>query len=167
MKPGQIKIEYINPKKLKPYERNPRAISDGAMAGLKASIKQFGIVDPFVVNDKLTIIGGHQRCKAAIELGYKEVPVVFVNLPPAEEKALNVTLNNQHISGTWTPDLGDILGEIKADLPDLYLDLQLEPLELDVPEVVIESGGNSGEGGSSDKSKTMITCPQCGAELKK
>lgn len=133
-----LKIEYIDPRKLKPYERNPRSITPDAMSGLKASIEAFGIVDPFVVNSKHVIIGGHQRCRAAIEMGYDRVPVVYVDLLPEREKALNVALNNKHIAGEWTPDLGDLLGEIKADLPDLFDDLKMEPLLLDVPEVKLE-----------------------------
>lgn len=138
--PNQIKIEYIDPKRLEPYDRNPRTISEKAMGGLKASIKEYGIVDPFVVNKRngLRIVGGHQRCKAAIEMGIKKVPIVYVDLDSEAEKALNVTLNNPHISGEWSVELGDILGEIKGSFPDLYTDLNFEPLEGDVSDVELE-----------------------------
>lgn len=160
-----LKIEYVDPKKLKPYERNPRIISNEAMEGLKISIQQFGIVDPFVVNDKLTIIGGHQRCKAAIGLGHKQVPVVYVNLPVAEEKALNVALNSRYISGDWTVDLGDLLGEIQADLPDLFEGLNFEDLLVDVPEIEVEIAGSESEGQESSGKEKQIKCPECGHEF--
>ena len=40
------------------------------------------------------LIGGHFRLQVAIELGYKEIPVVYVNIPDIEkEKELNIRLN--------------------------------------------------------------------------
>lgn len=83
---------------------NPRKISQQQMDSLKASIERFGFVDPVIVNDRTgVLVGGHQRIKAAKELGLKQVPVVGVNLDKAEEKALNVALNK--ISGEWDLDL--------------------------------------------------------------
>jgi ParB-like nuclease domain. len=38
------------------------------------SIKTSGIIQPLIVTDNYTVISGHQRLKAAIELGLAEVP---------------------------------------------------------------------------------------------
>jgi DNA modification methylase len=150
-----IKTEYINPTVLKFAKYNPRFISDEAMIGLKASITEFGIVDPFIVNKRNnTIIGGHMRCRAAIEMGIKEVPIVFVDLSLEKEKALNITLNNQNITGDFTAGLGLILNDIKADLPDLYDCLCLDALLADVPEIPEPEGG-----GNTDPNKVPDTSP--------
>ncbi len=75
------------------------------------------------------IVGGHQRVRAAADLGLPTVPVVEVRLNDAQEKALNVTLNNQKISGFFTNDLQDLLFEIKGDLGEEFLeDLNLDAL---------------------------------------
>lgn len=142
---SQLKIEYIDSKKLEPSPYNPRKWSEEALKGLRASISEFGIVDPFVINKRkgLRLVGGHMRCKVAIELGIEKVPIVYVDLDDKKEKALNVALNSRYISGDWDASLGDLLGEIQADLPDLFDSLNFEDLLVDVPEV--EIGGSEGE----------------------
>lgn len=85
---------------LKPAAYNPRRIGDAEMAKLKASIQRFGFSDPVVANAKnRVVVGGHQRLKAAEALGMTHVPVAWVSLKAAEEKALNLALNK--ISGEW------------------------------------------------------------------
>lgn len=128
-----LKIKQVNPNSLKFAEYNPRCISDNEMKGLKSSIKEFGIVDPFIVNRKNnTIIGGHMRCKAAIEMNIKEVPIVYVELSPDKEKLLNIALNNPHAAGTFTPELSLILEDIEINSPELFTELNLEPLKLEL-----------------------------------
>lgn len=125
-----IKVKYVNPNTLNPAAYNPRDISEHAFEGLKESIKKFGFVDPVIVNTSTgNLVGGHQRTKAAIALGLESIPMVEVELSPAEEKALNVTLNNQAISGHYTEGLQDLLQEIKLELPE-FDSLLLNDLEI-------------------------------------
>ena len=65
--------------------------------------------------------------------GVAETEVVVVDLSLEKEKALNVTLNNRHIQGDWTDALEDLLKEIEAATPDLYAELNLEALIVDIP----------------------------------
>jgi hypothetical protein len=124
-----IDINQINPAKY-----NPRTITDTAFAGLKESLKKFGMPQPLVVNKRNNVlVSGHQRLKAAEALQWQTVPVVYVDLSPAEEKALNVTLNNQAISGTFTEGLQELLQEIKIELPE-YNELKLDALEIEIKE---------------------------------
>ena len=117
-------IEEIEISKLKPAEYNPRTITKEEFAGLKQSIKSFEIVDPIIVNKDLTIIGGHQRVKAALELGYTTVPCNVLDLDKKTEKKLNVILNSHAISGKYDEiKLDEILEELKLD--DDYVDLRL------------------------------------------
>lgn len=116
-----MNVEIRPIKQIKTAKYNPRRISDQQLASLKASIERFGFVDPVIVNDRTgTLVGGHQRIKAAKDLGLKEVPVVSVNLDEADEKALNVALNK--ISGEW--DL-DLLRGVLEDVQAAGLDLSL------------------------------------------
>jgi len=66
------------------------------LAKLKASIQEFGFIEPIVINMSRTIIGGHQRFKAALELRYTILPCIVLNLPEIKEKALNLALNRIH-----------------------------------------------------------------------
>ncbi len=72
------------------------------------SIKKFGLVDPIVVNGaperKNIVVGGHFRLKVAKDLGFTEMPVVYVNIPNiAREKELNLRLNKA--VGDWDWEL--------------------------------------------------------------
>ena len=108
----RVELRDIDGIKLAKY--NPRKMSKDAHAALVASIKRFGFVDPVIVNDRTGIlVGGHQRIKAAKDLGLSQVPVVAVDLDEADEKALNVALNK--ISGEWDMDtLKSVLGDVKS-----------------------------------------------------
>jgi ParB/Sulfiredoxin domain len=97
---------------LKPAEYNPRKISRQMLATLKKNIEEFGLVDPLVVNQDMTIIGGHQRFKACLELGFAQVPCVILDLSKSKEKALNLALNK--VTGDWNKArLEKILKEIE------------------------------------------------------
>jgi len=125
-----MELNEIEIHQLKPSEYNPRAITEKAMNGLKNSIKKFGLTQPIIANKDMTIIGGHQRLKAAIELGYQKVPCVFVDVNKVDEKALNITLNNKEINGYFTESLDEILGELKLEFAE-FGDLNLGSLEMD------------------------------------
>ena len=88
-----MKIEIVKVEDLKPAEYNPRKISDKVMEDLKATIQQYGLVEPLVVNKDMTLVGGHQRLRAAKELGMKEVPCYFIDVDKEAEKKLNLALN--------------------------------------------------------------------------
>jgi len=129
---GEAEMKTMALADLKPSSYNPRSISDAAMKGLQASLKRFGIVQPIVVN-KATgrVVGGHQRVKALQANGETEAPVVIVDIPESEEKALNVSLNNREIEGDFTADLGPLLDEIKFDIGDeAFEGLRLDMLML-------------------------------------
>lgn len=101
---------------------------------MKESIRKFGFVDPVIVNRRnMHICGGHQRVKAAESMGIEKVPVVFVDLSDAEEKALNITLNSHTVSGKFDTDvLTDLLMEIKNYDEDFFGPLNLDQLGQDL-----------------------------------
>jgi ParB-like chromosome segregation protein Spo0J len=110
---------------LKPAPYNPRrplSPTSPAYRKLKASIAEFGLVEPLVWNEPTGhVVGGHARLRILHELGVTEVPVSVVRLSDAREKALNVVLNNQEAQGRYDPSrLADLLTEL-ADLPELEL----------------------------------------------
>src|SRR5262245_27191715 len=130
---------------LKPAPYNPRRVLSSrspAYRKLKASLAEFGLVEPLVWNE-LTghVVGGHARLRILAELGVTEVPVSVVRLTEAREKALNVVLNNQEAQSRYDPcRLADLLAELE-ELPELELTgfdrdtldtLRLEPVELEL-----------------------------------
>ena len=104
-------IETMPIAALKPAGYNPRKNlkpGDPEYDKLKRSIEAFGYVEPIIFNRRSGhIIGGHQRLKVLLDLGYSEAECVVVDLGDAEEKTLNIALNK--ISGEWDiPMLKDL-----------------------------------------------------------
>jgi len=100
----ELKIIRVPIKELKVSTYNPRKWSESAVKQLKESIQKFGIVDPILCNStpnrKDIVVGGHFRLKIAKDLGFKKIPVVYLNIPDIEkEKELNIRLNKN--LGDW------------------------------------------------------------------
>ena len=113
-----LRITQVAVDQLSPADYNPRQMSEAEMAKLMRSIQEFGFVEPLVVRRAdNTVIGGHQRLAAAMALGMKTVPVVYVDVTEEQAKALSLALNK--VQGEWDlPKLGELLEELR-DLPDL------------------------------------------------
>ena len=95
--------------------KNPRWMPEQQMEALQSSLKQFGLVEPLIVNTTTKrIVGGHQRVQAGKANGDAALPAVVVELSEAEEIALNLSLNK--IRGFWDYEkLSQILEEIPAE----------------------------------------------------
>ncbi len=117
---------------LKFYKDNPRKIDAITLEKLKASILNFGFVEPLVINKKDEVIGGNQRLKALQELNVDEVECVIVDLPKSKEKALNIALNK--ITGTFDYTLlNAIIKEINSEDMALtgFSDTELELFDVE------------------------------------
>ncbi len=97
---NNLKIEYVPIDLLKVNDKNPRKWTKEQKDQLKESITKFGNVDPVLVNAnearKDIVIGGHFRLEVCKELGYTEMPIVYLNLTPEKEQELNIRLNRNH-----------------------------------------------------------------------
>lgn len=118
----ELKVEQVPIDELRPDAANPRRISDSQLEALTKSLKQFGFLQPVLARrEDKTVIGGHQRLTAARRLGYKTVPVTFLDISLEQARLLNIGLNK--ISGDWDQEL---LARLLADLsmaPDIDLSL--------------------------------------------
>ncbi|WP_260979893.1 ParB N-terminal domain-containing protein [Staphylococcus pettenkoferi] len=114
----QMHIERMKLDDLTPANYNPRVElneDDDEYQKIKASLEQFGYVDPIIYNKRTnTIVGGHQRYTVLKDLGYDEADVSVVDLDEQDEKALNVALNK--VEGEWDRDkLKELLSELEED----------------------------------------------------
>ena len=124
---GDVQMKRLSVDELRPAEYNPRTISDSAKKGLSASINEFGLVQPIIWNDVTGhVVGGHQRLNELIEKKVKHTDVVVVSLPEDKEKVLNVTLNNNAISGEFTDELQDLLKEMDDNTKEILMLNKLE-----------------------------------------
>ncbi len=153
-------IVMVKASALKPSAYNPRRWDEQAVAGLAESIKRFGLVDPLLVNGakerKNIVIGGHFRLKVAKDLGIKEVPVVYLDIPDeTKERELNLRLNKNQ--GDWDYELlaefdESLLADVGFDSEELdeifeidleeseTFDLEKELKKLDIKKITVQKG---------------------------
>ena len=86
-------IRKIPTAKLNPAAYNPRKDlkpGDAEYEKLRRSIEEFGYVEPIIWNSRTgNIVGGHQRFKILVALGYEDVDSVVLDIDEQKEKALN------------------------------------------------------------------------------
>lgn len=102
-------------KDIRPYEKNAKKHDKTQIANVAESIKQYGFVQPIVVDRDGVIVIGHCRFAAAKKLGMKEVPCVCVDdLTEEQVKALRL-VDNKSNESAWDMDL------LAKELPELDL----------------------------------------------
>jgi DNA modification methylase len=107
---------------IKPYPNNPR-VNDAAVRAVAASIRRFGWRQPIVVDEEGTIIVGHTRYQAAVQLGLETVPVhVARGLTPEEVKAYRLADNQTASLSQWDEER---LTQELAELQGMEFDLNL------------------------------------------
>lgn len=108
-----MKTEKIQVRDLKPYERNAKKHDEKQIANVMESIRQFGVVQPVVVDRDNVVIIGHCRLIAAKRLKMKEIDCVRADdLTPEEVNKLRL-LDNKLNESEWDMDL------LAEDIPEL------------------------------------------------
>lgn len=113
--------KHLNPQVLKPSQDNPRCHTSTDINAIVKSIKEFGFVNPIVIDEENNIIAGHGRLLAALSLDLPDVPVRVVSgLTPVQKKALMIADNRLAELSKWDRDLlANILKDITT-LDDTY-----------------------------------------------
>lgn len=111
-----MELINISPSSLKPYDKNAKKHSSEQINAVAESIKQFGFVQPVVIDKDKTIVIGHCRVLAAKRLKMAEVPCVLVDdLTQEQVNALRLADNKTNESA-W--DIG-LLNESMLDVGDI------------------------------------------------
>jgi ParB-like chromosome segregation protein Spo0J len=83
-----LSVEYLPVDSITGYARNSRTHSDEQVGQIAASIKEFGFVNPILIDEEKTIIAGHGRLAAAHKLKLEEVPTItLAGLTEAQRRA--------------------------------------------------------------------------------
>lgn len=107
-----MEVQMLHPDKLKPYDKNPRTHSEHQIHTIAKSIKEFGFVNPILVDEHRGIIAGHGRLAAARSLGLTEVPVLKVtHLTPDQIRAYVIADNKIAMNAGW--DVALLTEELK------------------------------------------------------
>jgi DNA modification methylase len=156
---NKLEVVYVPINELKPANYNPRRWDQDTTKQLTESITRYGLVDPIVVNSaqdrKNIVIGGHFRLHVAKQLGYTEIPVVYIHVADLDrERELNIRLNKNlgefdfELLKTFGEDfLSDVgfnseeLDNVFAldDIPEKF-DLEKELKKLNIENITVQKG---------------------------
>lgn len=171
MKKTANKYENVLTEKLIPYARNARTHSEQQVSQIAASIREFGFINPVIIDKDNGIIAGHGRVLAAQKLELSEVPCIRVeHLTTTQKKAYILADNKLALNAGWDNDL------LKLEIEELKLegfDLELTGFEL--PELdslfgqfeITEGKERTGakELDENEFSEFDNKCPKCGFEF--
>jgi len=119
----------ISVESLIPYARNSRTHSDEQVAQIAASIREFGFLNPIIIDGEKGIIAGHGRVLAAQKLGLESLPCIEANhLTDAQRRAYVIADNKLALNAGWD----DAMLRVEfADLAESGFNLELTGFSLD------------------------------------
>ena len=153
---------------LVPYARNSRTHSDAQIGKIAASIREFGFLNPVIVDGQNGIIAGHGRVLAAQKLGLDMLPTIEAShLTEAQRRAYVIADNRLALDAGWDNDL------LKIELQDLGaqgFDLTLTGFEIGELTAMFDEpdfapGTEDDQGKLDQLSPKMIQCPHCGQDF--
>lgn len=151
-----------------PYARNSRTHSEAQVTKIAASIKEFGFLNPIILDGENGIVAGHGRVLAAKKLGMTELPCVDAkHLTEAQRRAYVIADNRLALDADWDAEM---LRLEFAELADLGFDLELTGFELgEIDALNFDSSTQEAPESSTkeidpDDYKMNDTCPRCGFE---
>ena len=116
-------FQLVSTDKLIPYVNNARTHSPEQIKKLRSSLREFGFVNPVIIDREYNVIAGHGRLMAAKEEGITEVPCVYVDhLTDAQKKAYILADNRMALDAGWNEEL---LAVEMQELQDLGYDLSM------------------------------------------
>ena len=99
-------MQLVSISQLVPYVNNARIHSDAQVKKLRASLREFGFINPVIIDSEYNVIAGHGRILAAREEGIEKIPCVFVDyLTPAQKKAYILADNRMAMDAGWDEEL--------------------------------------------------------------
>lgn len=154
--------------KLIPYVRNSRTHSAEQVAQIAASIKEFGFLNPIIIDGDNGIIAGHGRVMAAQKLGIKELPCIEAShLSDTQRRAYIIADNKLALNAGMDDDMLRIELE---ELGEAGFDLELTGFSLDemaniFDEPDFQPGSVKDQGQLDQLDPKMVSCPHCCAEF--
>lgn len=147
-----MRIENRPLAELTPYRANAKKHDAVQVANVAESIRQYGFVQPVVVDRDGVIVIGHCRALAAEKLGMVEVPCVCVDDLTSEQVNALRLVDNKTNESPWDLDL------LAAELPEL--DLSAFDFEWGLPD---KSPLDLDDGEPADSgNRQLLHCPKCG-----
>ena len=161
---NELKIEYLSPEELTPYENNTRKHAPDDIEQIKQSILENGFDDPIGIwGEKNVIVEGHGRQIAAMELHLDKVPVIRLDhLTDSQRRKYAIQHNRTAELSAW--DFTKLEEEIAAleieghDFSGLHFPEMSKDFDISDEDFI------AGTENTKSKTKT-VKCPHCGEEF--
>ena len=116
-------FQLVDINKLVPYANNARTHNKEQILKLRSSLREFGFVNPVIIDREYNVLAGHGRIMAAKEEGITEVPCVYADhLTEAQKKAYILADNRMALDAGWDDEL---LSVEMQELQELGFDLSM------------------------------------------
>lgn len=147
-------LELVSIDKLIPYVNNARTHSAEQVNKLRSSLREFGFINPVIIDKDYGVIAGHGRLMAAREEGITEVPCVLVDyLTEAQKKAYILADNRYAQDAGWDEELLRI--EIEALQAEAF-DVSLTGFEdQEIADLFADENGTGAEDDDFDLSAAL------------
>ena len=117
------KFQLVDINKLVPYANNARTHNKEQILKLRSSLREFGFVNPVIIDREYNVLAGHGRIEAAKAENISEVPCIFADhLTEAQKKAYILADNRMALDAGWDEEL---LAVEMEELQNLGFDLGL------------------------------------------
>lgn len=172
----EIKVVKINDIKIHP--NNPRIIKDAKYKKLVKSLTDFPEMlhaRPIVVNQEGLILGGNMRYKAAKELGYKEIPVIYTSGWTIEQQDEFMIKDNTNagefdwdtLANAWDSASLKEWDVIQWEVPDYQPVLEPQTNHKDVTDNdILKKAQELADKFIQESKHAEVICPACGNEFK-
>ncbi len=150
-----------------PYARNSRTHSEQQIGKIAASIKEFGFLNPVIIDGANGIVAGHGRVLAAQKLGMTELPVIEAShLSDSQRRAYVIADNRLALDAGWDEEM------LRVEFDELgHLGFALELTGFELGEIanlsfdgtaIVEAPDDFKE---VDEEQMSAICPKCGFEF--
>lgn len=138
-----LSIQHIEIARIREYKNNPRLHNRAQAVKIRESIREFGFINPVLLDENLEIIAGHGRVAAARDIGMRDVPAIILShLTDAQKRAYRIADNKLTELGKWSIDALNLEFMELAKL-DLDFDLDITGFETAEIDLILDGDGAS------------------------
>jgi hypothetical protein len=152
-------IAYQPIDQLKPNPKNPRTHTNHQIWQIAESLRNFGFINPVIVDSENVIVAGHGRVEAAKRLGMPHVPTIRLDeLTKEQIRAYIIADNKLAENAGW--DLEILAVELQTLLELKLSDLDVTVTGFEIPEIdVILEGVRSADSPEAPPPDPILDSP--------
>lgn len=136
-------IQNIEIIRIREYKNNPKLHNRVQVAKIRESIREFGFINPVLLDENLEIIAGHGRVAAARDIGMTEVPAIILShLTDGQKRAYRIADNKLTELGKWSIEALN-LEFMELSKLDLDFDLDITGFETAEIDPILDGDGSS------------------------